>query len=549
MLFHLKKPNEMKIVFILLVFIFISLAACTQKTKLKQGNPLCDGIQPPKSVIPFWDISLKQARLIAFRQVDKGRGKAPYRQLLVLIVDEKANEKQTVHELGFTKKDEKRWEESYFSILLKSNKEDAKTLIAQYKIQGFPVTITESKSLDGKETFSKVTYGFLPQVSGESTINSVPVVEKLLSLYQSGNHNKQILLQLRGHLDFLNVSLEKRRNLYAQITNDYLNQFTKEELSVYSGYRMLKMEIQDIRFDMITHLMDNREYYNEIFPKIAAEKKLKNSNHQNADWIVNQALIKSFKTAAKYADTALYEKANEVGQQYFPEFLNGSTSIAKSILRYQIKQGTPESVRIAALHYFDIENPGYYSGDYHLLESGATAVNEVSSQSEEWKAAENWISKVIKKHPNPTRYRLQAELLTKLGKTDDVKNVVDKIKAFRKSFIEFKNFYPVVPKPILLEQENITKSAYKNVVSIPSKYKVYYRYIARESSIYKKGEAIEPIALLAENEKNVTLLTRVHLVTGSILPVTHFRSYYIKSRFSMDGELLKSEYVNEHQIN
>ena len=535
----------MKILLFTLLIFFIGFTSCSLNINKKPSgnNDPIGGVEPPMSNMPFKKIDLEKARSIAFEKVKKGNGMVSYRKLVILIVDENADIMQTVTDLGFTNKDMKNWKKNYLAIVLHSNESDAQKLINQYNIQGFPVTIKESNAVDGTEVFSNINYGVLPWVTGENKVDVRKVVTKMHERYQAGDKDRQLLLQLRNHLTLLEKSPEASDALYLNITNDYLNQFSRTERSTYKGFRVLRREVKDVRYDMIKELINNRKYYNETFLKIANDKKLKNK--VDADWMIKQAIIRSLEIAAGSGDISLFETVMAVRGSFDPEY--NSEAAAKAVLVFHIRRDESEKVRFAALEYFSIRH-NWHSVNSFLLETGASAVNQHSDQKSEWEQAAKWMDRVVSKNPNPTSYRLQLELLNKIGDNAKAKEVLQKIKTYQEDFIAFKNHYSKRPRPITLVESDITKKEYQKVNSIPSKYETYYRYIARESSLYKKGEAIEPIALLTENANEVSLLTRVHLVTGSLLPVTHYRSYYIQSRFSLEGAHLGSVYVTGKEI-
>ena len=536
----------MKIILIAIAIAIIGLVACSKglqmkKEKIKDGE-WCDGIQASKSVLPFWDVELKQARFIAHRKVKYENRTTYAHQLIVVILHPDENEAEAVKAMGFENADLEKWEERYYGILLKADSPDAKEIIDQYNIQDFPATIKETKSIDGTETFFKVWYGYLPEVSGNNEYDVRSIVQSIYTKYKGGEKDQKLLVQLRDHIELLELAEEEREQLYFQITNDYLNQFSTSDFKNFTTYREVKREFKDVRFDLTTAMLNNRDFYNQAFKEVCETKEVKANNRHEADWMLEQAILKSFQKAAKYNDSVLFRKASEVKDQYNPGYM--TTSIAKAILEFQIQQNNQKAIREAALQYFAI-NKNWVSTRSEILEASAKAIDLISEDAAEWELAEKWIARAIEKYPNPTSYRLQANLLKKLERTEDYENVLNKITGYTAAFKSFVKLYPKKNYSIELEQNDIAAKAYKGLRSIDPEYKMFYRYIARESSIYKKGQKIEPIALLAESEEYITLLTRVHLVTGSILPVSHYRSYYIKSKFTRDGEHIRSEYVLE----
>lgn len=513
------------------------------KTDSKEYGPK-GGVIPPMDALPFVNIGLEEARNIVLQDnTDKRR---PCRQLLVVIMDPNDDIEKVVYDLGYREKDKQKWNKNYVSIILKSDATDAQKLIEQYYIQDFPASIKESISISGDEIFSTIWYGNMPQVSEKSNINIKSIAQKLKQKYQSGDIDKRLILQLRSHLDYLEMNPETTRELYLKLTDDYLNQFSKNELSTYAGYRILKKEMTDVRFSVVQKLLNDRSYYNKQFIKIAKANVKNKSNWFDADWILNQAIQKSFQTAAEHSDEALFQKAMEVKEAFAKNHMN--QWIAKSILEFHLKRDNQGDIKRAALRYFALNENWYYSKDDDLMEGGANAIQATSEKSSEWQLAERWISRAIEKQATPTRYRLQLNLLTKLGRSSKLPEVLAKIETYKTEFSAFQKLYPERNRPIKLTHHNITAREYKSINSIPRRFDIFYSYIAREGSIYKKGQKVEPIALLDETDTEVEILTRVHLATRSILPVTHYRSYYIKSKFKKDGEHLMSQYVTSSNI-
>ena len=120
----------MKLLLLSLSLFTLLFISCNLKSKGKKE--IIGEFEPSMKGLPFWDLPLAQARKIAFRRFEKEKQRGNIRQLLVLILEEGANVQTALKQMGWTRKDQEKWEKSYLSIVLHSNEDDAQKLIQQY---------------------------------------------------------------------------------------------------------------------------------------------------------------------------------------------------------------------------------------------------------------------------------------------------------------------------------------------------------------------------------------------------------------------------------
>ncbi len=511
-------PLTMKTIITFIILAAIGLAALSLSRKRSDKGTL------PAFSRLLLDTSLSQAQVIA---------EANNKQLLVIIAEDISDPAAVLAQMGYEPDRLPQWQKSYRFLLLERGSAPALTLQEACYLQAYPASITFAKGFSQPD---RVRYGFLiPGNRPNSLVTDLS--QRLYQLYLAGDRDPRLVKQLLDHSTFLGMQGIEATDLRLRLTNDYLASFQREDFSTFQLYQELKGLCIDTRLVFVDSLLLEKDHYNTVFLQIVEDYNRKNPI--DADWMIRQAIQKTLEQAVQERDESLYQHALATRDRWRPGYMN--EWMAESIFRYQIRVGSLQEQRLAALQYFEHKDY-YYSRQYGLLETAADIINTVATEPEEWVAAERWISKVIQQKANPTRYRLQLELCQKLDKAEQVEDISLKLASYRELFVAFLVLYPPAADANNLIPGNISKQEYDRLTGISSNYQEFTYYISRESSLFKRGEKIEAVALLSTSEEEIELLSRVHLETGSLLPVRHFRSYYIRSRFSHDGEHLYSRY-------
>lgn len=517
----------MKKRFLSLSILLSTLSSCFQSGQQKAPENKQGEIQElPMAVPPFYHASFEEAKNLALKH-DK--------RLMVLLVEAGTDVEKLLAEIGLGKKSSKQWTKDFVCVVLEADREDAQIIMEEEYVKAFPACIKYSR----KDMESEgVLYGRL--WPGNKSYGSDLPGRKLLALFEAGDRDKRLLVQALGHLNYLAMEMEEREDWSFRLKNTYLNSFSFEELKTYEVYQMLKGRLDDVRLDLLEVFLGKRAELNAAYQALVEERKLKNKI--GADWMIRNAVRKSYIRAVKLEDQKLFELSEQKREAYKEGYMD--EWMAKDIFLFQLKTGNEEEILQAAIQYFETHENWYVSREYALMEQGAFYANKLSTDPSILTKAEKWIDAAINKgRATPSRYGIQASLLDKLDQTEKAKLVREKLLAYQDDFQEFLKLYPIAQFPIRLKEGNIDKRAYKKLVGIPKSFEDFRYYIRAESSLFKQSEKIEPIALLSESEDEVEILSRVHLVTGSLLPVKHFRSYYIRSRFSSTGAFLGKVYV------
>ncbi len=513
----------MKSKILLMPLISLALFSCFRKNKKDQPDKIT-----PFAVFPFFDLSLTEAKAQAIEEK---------KQLLVLIISPHTEVSSVIRDIGLDGKEkDQSFQREYLPILLTTEMPEAKALIDSMYIRAFPAVLTYYK---GHSQPSRLQYG--RPWPGSKEYLTPKLTAPLFQAYLDGDKDPRLLRQLLDHFLYLPLTNEKAETWKLQIKDDYLATFSLDSLKSYESYQMLQREVTDIRLNIVDVLFKNREVLNQYYGELATERGSKRP--MSADWILLKALRTSYETAARETDASLFQKSETIREQYESGYLD--EWIARSIFLYYLGSKENLKARQAAVDYFTIKKNWATSREYGLMEAGARLVVEHAQDTSEWQQAERWISKAVSGRATPSRLALHIQILNQLGEKDKVFAVRQKLQEYQSAFEEFLSFYPEKPLPIELDTQKVKKKDLKSIPALPTEFRFFYEYISLEGSLFKKGEKVEPIALLSRGEKEVILLSRVHLVTTSLLPVTHIKSYYVATRFSPEGSYLGSQY--EHR--
>ncbi len=510
----------MKTIIIVMILLSFGLFSCFQNKPKKENKSNT-----------FSQLSLEDATSKALHE---------NKQLLVLLIEPQMNLEEITQAIGLGKKmKEASFQREYLPIYLFTDSKEATALIDSQYIKAFPAVVNFSK---GKKEVDGIQYG--RPWPGSKAYLSVELTEKIFQLYQNGDKDPRLLKQLIRHATFLSLPPNEKEKWLFNIRNDYLNQFALSDLRKYEVYQILKSQVNDVRLDIVETLFNNRSELNLAYHKLINRRDLKNSI--DADWMLLQAIRKSYEKAAQSGDVNLFQKSEVSRDRYQKDYLD--QWIAQSICLYHLKRKERSLAKKAALQYFELNQNWSTSRNYYLMEEAARLVYELTDNPLELEQAESWIAKASSVRSTPTRYELHANILNKIGNHEKERAIRTKLKDYEREFLAFLQLYPTAKFPLSLDGQKVSKRNYKDIISIPGKYKDYYGYISMESSLYKKGEKIEAIAILSQTEEEVSLLSRVHLATGSILPVTHIKSYYVITTFSRQGSFRGSQYESRSLI-
>ena len=456
------------------------------------------------------------------------------KQLLVLLHEE-GEVAGIADSVGFNQKKALEWQKNYISIAIPMEQETGQYLIEKHYVRFFPCVLRFA--YDG--TFMEVNYGSVIPTARELTPLRVKMTEALYEQFRKGDRESQLVQQLLGHYLALPLEATELPNVYIELVNAFFETKTLNELKSYHGYKALLRYANDIRISIIDTLFKHKKELTLAFEKLKSDHQLKRIN--SAHWMLVNALRKTYERLSVYPDPSLLKQCEKVRNRIEPGYYD--RWIGVSLLRYYLTVDDKLNSAKAALKYFDFYKEWYYSTNPNLLEQSAQVVLETTASQEALKEALRWINRASDKNKTPTRFELHAKILDKLGQPEKATLIRSKATKFTSLFNEFISEFPRVDFPISLDKGPVNKKIYQMIPSLEGKYKVFFQYISREGSLYKKSEKVEPIAFLKETEDQVQFLARVHLVTGSLLPVSHFRSYYIKATFTKKGGFVKSEYL------
>lgn len=503
---------------------FISLAFFSCFRKNAKDPDEKSGL-PPFSVAPFLKSSLSEARKIAAEH---------NRQVLLMIIEPEMDPEKISTAIGLAnKKEDQSFFREYVPLYLTTDNPEAESLIDSLYIQAFPAVITYYK---GNSTPSRLQYG--RPWPGREAYLTPDLMAPLFQSYQEGDKDIRLVRQLLDHFLYLPLNDQNRQQWKLQLKNDYLSSFSLEGLQSMSSYKMLQSEVSDIRLEILDTIFKYRKELNDAYEKIAANSGTRRK--MSADWIILRAIRRSYELACEELNEELFLQAERVKEKYEKGYMD--EWIAKSIFLYHLKNKENELAKAAALQYFQTKKNWSTSREYTLMEAGARLVVAHSQKTAEWIEAERWIRKAVEGRVTPTRLELQIKIFNRLDEKEKALAAQERLDSYQASFDAFLDFYPIQSGSIELDRQKVKKKALKKIPAIPKAYRQFYEYISLEGSLFKKGELVEPIALLSKNEKEVVLLSRVHLVTTSLLPVTHIKSYYVETTFSRQGGYLGSQY-------
>ncbi|MEM6803009.1 MAG: hypothetical protein AAF696_16510 [Bacteroidota bacterium] len=522
----------MKRKFLGLSILLSTLGSCFQKGKQKLPEKRKEEVHGMAMLYPpFYAASFEEAKFLAQKEE---------KRLMVLLVEAGTDVKNLLPEIGLRKKSLRQWSKDFVCVVLETDREDAQLIMEEEYIKALPACIKYSRK---DQKFEGVLYGRL--WPGNKPYLSDPQGRKLLELFEAGDVDKRLLVQALGHLSYVAMDVEERENWNFRLKNAYLNSFSFEELKTYEVYQILKTHLDDVRLDLLEIFLEKRVELNAAYQILVEERSLKNKI--KADWMIRNAVLKSYKRAVRFEDQKLFDLSEQKREAYRTGYID--EWMAKDIFLFQLKQGRDEAILKAATQYFETNKNWYVSREYALMEQGAFYANKLSTDPITLTNAEKWIDAAIKKgRATPSRYGIQLNLLNKLDQDEKAELIREKLLAYQGDFQEFLKLYTRAQFPIKLKEGNIDRKAYKKLRGISKTFEDFRYYIRAESSLFKQSEKIEPIALLSETEEGVEILSHVHLLTGSLLPVKHFRSYYIRSRFTKEGAFLGKEYISGKEL-
>ena len=356
---------------------------------------------------------------------------------------------------------------------------------------------------------------------------------RALERFKKGDREPEVLTRLLRRASHWQKDEPTADELRRSIRNAYFDRLSVEALTAKEPYNLLKWEYKDVRLNVTDVLLANREILDKGFAQHWKSKR--RSERFDTEKFVVHALRDTYDKSIKDSDRALFDLAESVRKRMDPTY--DDPWMAHSRTLFHLKAKNARAAADAALHYFAIDKNWRYGtrSTPGFLTQSARAVLETRSEPEALVEAARWARRATEKSETPPVLGLYRTLLIKTGETEQADRVGARLARLRALLNEMVGRYPAKFDERAMKNGNATHREYKAIESLDKKFKPLSRFISRESSLFKKGEKIEPIAVLDQTDDTVVLLSRVHLATGSLLPVTHIRSYYMKTEFKRDG--------------
>jgi len=206
----------MKRLLIILSCILSAFSACVPaRTSDKSSGKLSKS----QRIVPFYDLEWQEAKELA---------EAENKRLMLLIVQDAGELEGLKEEIGIHKGSIKQWNRDFISIALDAQDEEAKRLMEMHYVQALPACLKFTRK---DQDFEGVLYGRV-WPSNKAYASASPT-RKLLKVYEAGNKDRKLLLQILDHLPYLKLDVEEYSDLKFRLTNDYLNSFSLEEFTTH----------------------------------------------------------------------------------------------------------------------------------------------------------------------------------------------------------------------------------------------------------------------------------------------------------------------------
>ena len=361
-----------------------------------------------------------------------------------------------------------------------------------------------------------------------------------LARYRAGDRDRELLKHLLKHSYHWHKRTPPLDDLQRAIRDALFDSVSLKGLTTEELYRLLKWEYKDVRLHVTDVLLEHRQQLDEGFE--VHWKGRRRSEQFDVQRFVVGALRESYKEAVEHKDTSLFSLAESVRRRAGLE--RSDLWISHSRIRFFIGQSDPEKTAEAALRYFADDKNWQYSSRNSpaFLVACAQAVLNTRTDNESLTAASRWAGRAVARSEVPSTLRLYRELLSRTGHREEAEAASKRLDAFGALAAELIRRYPPAPADLELDPGNATKRAYKAIQGLERRFKPITRFMAIEGNLFRKGQKIEPIAVLKRDAGSVVLLSRVHLATTSLLPVTRIRSYYVRTELQADGTVASNGY-------
>ena len=173
----------------------------------------------------------------------------------------------------------KRWTRDNVLLALTTDQKEAITLMEESYIHHTPTVLRFPKPSavhrppsTVPSSPSTILYGRFAHGS-DSTYLTLPILEKLVQAFESGDRDKRLLRQLRAHLAYLPVEAKERDQWRVQVDNAYQSQLTFEDLNTYAGYRVLTQEVNDVRMDLFKRMLQDQEAFQKLIIDVEEKRR------------------------------------------------------------------------------------------------------------------------------------------------------------------------------------------------------------------------------------------------------------------------------------